>query len=288
MKFAQQVLSRYLAEAPIPLAFERVLEARIYQRHTFERPILDIGCGEGLFAKMVFDEKIDTGIDPNPKELERARQYDAYGELIECKGDAIPKPDGSYRTVFSNSVLEHIPDVEPVFREVHRLLAPGGRFYVTVPSHRFDQYSVANQALNVVGLKKLAARYQKFFNAFWRHYHYYTPDGWKELAQRCGFTVNEIHTYGSRGQCVTNDFLAPFSLISFILKKTTNRWVLFPALRRVLMTPVAFAGRRFLNGGDRTNDGGLVFMELTKPALSGVEGPALSGVEGPALSGVEG
>jgi SAM-dependent methyltransferase len=264
MKFAQEVLPRYLAEAPIPLAFERLLEARIYQRHTFERPILDIGCGEGLFAKMVFDEKIDTGIDPNPKELERAREYDAYTELIECKGDAIPKPDGHYRTVFSNSVLEHIPDVEPVFREVHRLLAPGGKFYVTVPSHRFDQYSVVNQALVTVGLGGVAQKFRKFFNNFWRHYHYYTPDGWRDMATRTGFKVNEIHTYGTKSQCLLNDFLAPFSLISFVLKKATNRWVIAPPLRRILMTPVSALGNSMLKDGDRADDGGLVFMELTK------------------------
>lgn len=264
MKFNEDILERYLSLAPIPLAFERLLEARIYQSHSFQRPILDIGCGEGLFAKVVFSEKIDTGIDPNPHELERARNLGAYEELIECKGDAINKPDGSYNTAFSNSVLEHIPDVEPVFREVHRLLARGGKFYVTVPSHRFDEYSVINQALCAAGMRGLAGKYRSFFNEFWRHYHYYTPDEWSALAQRAGFTVTEVHTYGTKSVCLLNDFLVPFSLVSFVMKKLTNRWVLFPGLRRLVMMPVAMAGHRVLEGGDIVQDGGLVFMELTK------------------------
>lgn len=264
MKFNGNILEHYLSLAPIPLAFERFLEARIYQRHDFRRPILDIGCGEGLFAKVVFSEKIDTGIDPDPRELERARVFDAYEELIECGGAAINKPDGYYNTVFSNSVLEHIPEIEPVFREAHRLLAEGGKFYVTVPSHRFDEYSIVNQALCALGLRGLADRYRSFFNRFWRHYHCYTPGGWSALAERTGFKVTEIHTYGSKGICLLNDFLAPFSIVSFVIKKIANRWVLFPGVRRLVMMPVAMAGHQVLEGGDVARDGGLVFMELTK------------------------
>ena len=264
MKFHHDALERYLGLAPIPLAFERALEARIYQRHEFQRPILDIGCGEGLFAKAVFAERIDTGIDPNRREIERARALAAYDELIECRGDAINKPDGHYNTVFSNSVLEHISEIEPVFHEARRLLAKGGKFYVTVPSHRFDEYSVLNQLLCAFGWHGLAARYRAFFNRFWRHYHCYPPEEWGTLARRVGFTVSEIHTYGPRRVCLLNDFLAPFSIVSFVIKKLLNRWVLFPRLRRLLMTPVAAAGKRLLEGADNAPDGGLVFMELTK------------------------
>ena len=81
---------------------------------------------------------------------------------------------------------------------------------------------------------------------------------------RAGFTVSEIHTYGTRSICLLNDFLAPFSIISFVMKKLCNRWVLIPGLRRLVMMPVAMAGHRLLKGGDRARDGGLVFIELTK------------------------
>lgn len=264
MKFNRNILEHYLSLAPIPLAFERILEARIYQHKSFDRPILDIGCGEGLFAKVVFGEKIDTGIDPNPRELERARDFGAYEELIECKGDKIDKPDGHYNTIFSNSVLEHIPDIQPVFREAHRLLTPAGKFYVTVPSHCFDEYGIVNQLLRKVGLCGIAHKYRSFFNKFWRHYHYYKPEGWRMLAQRAGFVVTDIHTYGTKGSCLLNDFLVPFSFISYVVKKLTNRWVLFPRLRHILMMPVALMGYRMLEGADTAQDGGLIFMELTK------------------------
>ncbi len=265
MRFKSKILERYLSQVPIPLAFERKLEAEIYKNLDFKRPILDVGCGEGLYAATVFAEKIDTGIDPNPVEIKRASELQAYTELLCCKGDAISKPDGYYKTAFSNSVLEHIPEIDAVFCEVFRLLDSGGKFYVTVPSNFFDEYSIANQILRGVGLNELAKRYRGFFNRFWRHYHYYSQDQWGALARKNGFKVLEIHTYGTKETCMLNDFLAPFSIISFILKKVTNRWVWLPVIRKVFMSPVALFGNRFLRGKEYAKNGGLVFMELMKP-----------------------
>ena len=63
---------------------------------SIKRPILDIGCGEGLFAKNVFVEKIDPGMDPTPRELERARKLEACEKLNQTKGDFIDKLSCSY------------------------------------------------------------------------------------------------------------------------------------------------------------------------------------------------
>jgi SAM-dependent methyltransferase len=246
------------------LALERSLECRIYPRLELARPILDLGCGEGLFAHILFQEKIDTGIDPNPRELERAQQLGAYSELIQCFGDKIPKPDASYNTVFSNSVLEHIPDLAPVLREVHRLLAPGGRFFVTVPSDLFEQNTWINRFLMTIGLSGLAVRFRRFFNSFWRHYHCYPLDKWKQVMQQAGFEVIDAYTYNPARTCLLNDFLVPFSFPSLVLKRLANRWVLFPGLRRILLMPVRAAVRPLLHGAEKAERGGLVFLALRK------------------------
>jgi len=137
-------LLHYISMAPLALAFERSLECRIFQSSEIVRPALDVGCGDGLFAHILFREKVDTGIDPNAQELNRARKLNAYEELIMCRADRIPKPGGAYKTIFSNSVLEHIPDLSAVFNEIYRLLAPGGSFYMTVPAPEFQDYTVVN------------------------------------------------------------------------------------------------------------------------------------------------
>ncbi|MFX6965391.1 methyltransferase domain-containing protein, partial [Acinetobacter baumannii] len=76
-----------------------------------------------------------------------------------CFGTDIDKPDGSYETIISNSVLEHIPDLIPVLKEARRLLADGGTFYVTVPSDRFERANIPARLLEGVGSVSLAARH---------------------------------------------------------------------------------------------------------------------------------
>jgi SAM-dependent methyltransferase len=260
----REFLLAYLSLAPCPLAFERTLECRIYSRQRFERPVLDLGCGDGIFAKVLFAEPVDTGVDLNPRELEGTRRLGVYHELIQCAGDRLPKPDGSYNTIVSNSVLEHIPDLPPVLREMHRVLAPGGTFYATVPSRRFEEYSVLNQFLTTLGLHGFAARYRRFFNRFWQHYHVHSREECVRLFEQHGFRVIESHEYGPKSVCLLNDFLVPFSLMSFVSKRLTNRWTSFPRVRRAVFLPLTRAFQRILQDGERTTDGGLVFLAAMK------------------------
>jgi SAM-dependent methyltransferase len=262
----ERFLRSYWAETPFPLAFERTWECKLLARRRFVRPVLDVGCGEGLFAHMLFREPLETGIDPNGHELERAERLGAYRELIKCPGDRIPKPDGAYQTIFSNSVLEHIPDLDPVLIEMRRLLAPGGRMYVTVPSHRYDHYTMVNQTLSLLGLNGLAQRYRTFFNGFWRHYHYHDLAGWQSRFTQHGFQVLESCTYGPKALCLLNDLLVPACLPSMVLKRLANRWTLLPAVRRLLLSPLAVLGERLAERGTHAEEGGLVFVVLGKQA----------------------
>jgi SAM-dependent methyltransferase len=260
MKFKKDVLLRYVSEAPLALAFERYLECSIYQELPLERPILDLGCGEGIFAYILFDEKIDTGIDPNPRELKRASEYGGYSELIECFGNKIPKPDGSYNTVFSNSVLEHIPDVDSVMEEVRRILPIGGVFYFTVPSNNFDHYSVVNGVLTSLGMKSLAKKFRESYDRFWKHYHFYELNKWEDLIRSHGFEVTQSRLYDPKRICRTNDFLAPFGVLGFIMKRLTNRWVLIPGVRRAFWSLFIKPLEKFLANGHKSDEGGLVFV----------------------------
>ena len=264
MKFRDNVVWEYIGLAPCALAFERVLESRIYPSVPFTRPILDLGCGEGLFAHVVFAERVNTGIDPDARELERARELGAYDELIECYGDAIPKPDGSYRTVFSNSVLEHIEHLPPVLKEVHRVLAPGGYFHFTAPSPNFERFNWTSVALTSLGLRRLDARWRAFFNRFWVHYHAYELARWETLARAAGFEVVHSRTFAPLASCLLNTTLTPFGLPAKFVKAATNRWTLFPRLRRVLLFPLWQAAEPLLRGGEQAADGGLVFLSLRK------------------------
>ncbi len=257
-------LSSYIQVAPLSLALERTMECEIFSYQEFIRPVLDMGCGDGLFAKILFNEKICTGIDPNNKELLSANQLDMYNELIKCSGEAIPKPDSHYRTIFSNSVLEHIPNINAVLQEIHRLLASEGRFYLTVPLNTFDKFTILNQLLAAIGSKHLAKKYRQFYNSFWKHYHCYSLREWEELVSDIGFKVEVSQKYDPKWLCLLNDFFIPFGLLGFISKRFTQRWVLFPSLRLIFTYPIYLLIKRILNNVQETDNGGLVFMALTK------------------------
>ena len=264
MRFRDNVIREYVGLAPCALAFERVLESRIYPTVPFSRPILDLGCGDGLFAHVVFVERIDTGIDPAARELERARQLNAYDELLECRGDAIPKPAGSYRTVFSNSVLEHIEHLQPVLKEVHRILASGGFFHFTAPSRNFERFNWTSLLLSGIGLRRFDERWRRFFNRFWAHYHTYELQHWESLCQAAGFEVVHSRTFAPRRSCLLNSTLTPLGFPAKLLKSALNRWTLFPSLRRILLYPVYRGAEHVLRHGEKTVDGGLVFLSLRK------------------------
>src|SRR5436190_1689026 len=51
-----------------------------------------------------------------------------------ASGEALPFTDGVFDLVTANMVLEHVAEPERLFREVERVLVPGGRFLIHTPN----------------------------------------------------------------------------------------------------------------------------------------------------------
>jgi SAM-dependent methyltransferase len=111
--------------------------------HAALRPgetVLDLGSGAGfdafLAAREVGVNGRVIGIDMTPEMLERARHNaEATGhhnvEFREGRIEALPVADASVDVVISNCVINLAPDKAAVFREVARVLRPGGRMVVS-------------------------------------------------------------------------------------------------------------------------------------------------------------
>jgi arsenite methyltransferase len=114
-----------------PLAFSALKEGDV---------VLDLGSGAGfdsfLAARKVGKTGKVIGVDMTPEMIAKATanakagKYDNVEFLL---GDieALPLPDNSVDVAISNCVINLVPDKEKVFRELNRVLRPGGRFMVS-------------------------------------------------------------------------------------------------------------------------------------------------------------
>lgn len=114
-----------------PLAFSALKEGDV---------VLDLGSGAGfdsfLAARRVGKTGKVIGVDMTPEMIAKARanaKAGAYDNVEFLLGDieALPLPDNSVDVAISNCVINLVPDKEKVFRELNRVLRPGGRFMVS-------------------------------------------------------------------------------------------------------------------------------------------------------------
>jgi len=98
--------------------------------------VLDLGCGQGvetmLAAEQVGATGLVYGLDSDAEVLASAarRAANAYCQNVHFmtgQAEAIPLPDASIDAVFSNCVLDLVPNKKAAFIEIWRVLKPGGR-----------------------------------------------------------------------------------------------------------------------------------------------------------------
>jgi arsenite methyltransferase len=101
--------------------------------------VLDLGSGAGfdclLAARKVGPTGRVIGVDMTDAMLEKARANAQKSGLVNVefrKGEieALPVEDASIDVVISNCVLNLVPDKDRAFREIRRVLKPGGRLAV--------------------------------------------------------------------------------------------------------------------------------------------------------------
>lgn len=219
-------LGLHLKELPYFRSLVRAVEARFYQDYHLDSPALDLGCGDGHFASVAFEHKIEVGLDPWEGPLREAAQRGAYQLLLQADGAKIPFPEATFASAVSNSVLEHIPQVDAVVMELGRVLKPGALFLFCVPNHQFLAALSIAQFLDRLHLHFLAELYRRFFNRISRHQHCDPPQVWEERLRLAGFELLDWWHYFPPAAMRVVEWGHYFGLPALLVKRLSGRWLL--------------------------------------------------------------
>lgn len=204
-------------------AFWRAIEIGALARHGLPGGLgLDLGCGDGILTDILLREtgpRTLVGVDVDPLETQAAARFPFYRRVHTCPGDRIPEPDGSFDFVLSNSVLEHIPNLEATIAEIARLLRKNGRFLFTVPGPGFHA-NLAGSVLPHVDRKT----YLDVIDRRLAHYHYLSPEDWRAL-------------------CARNDLVLD-SCLGYLDGRETRRWETLSRMTGGLLYALFGGGRR--------------------------------------------
>jgi SAM-dependent methyltransferase len=190
MQIERQLLVRLLAENPFQpaTAWWRAIELAALLRHGMPHGVgLDLGCGDGKLMAILLEASRSparlVGVDIDPLEIGAALASGVYQRVHTVAGDRIPEPHAAFDFVFSNSVLEHIDDLEPVIAETARLLRSAGCFLFTVPATGFHE-CLAGPLLG--GNRE---RYLRRIDRRCAHRRYWDEGQWRACLERHGLRV---------------------------------------------------------------------------------------------------
>jgi SAM-dependent methyltransferase len=199
MPIDHALLIEFIANHPFQpaTAFWRAVEVTHISSYPFPAGRgLDLGCGDGQLTKILLNIVGDrelVGVDIDPRETAMAGRLGIYKKVYAVSAGSIPEKDGAFDFVFSNSVLEHIEDMDSLIKEVSRLTKPGGTFLFTVPGERF--HAVLKGPLNPF-LKR--ADYLKNLDKQLSHKRYWGAAQWDGFLARNGLQLEQVTEYLNR------------------------------------------------------------------------------------------
>jgi SAM-dependent methyltransferase len=229
-------LWKHLRELPYFRSILRAVEAQLFQDVSLERPILDVGSGDGHFASVTFGHQVDVGLDPDRTTMPEAIRRGGYRWLIQADGGNMPFANRSFASAFSNSVLEHIPQLETVLHEVGRVLKSGAPFVFTVPNPGYQSELSISGLFERMGLKSLAQAYESWFMRMSRTWNLYYEDGWQERLSAAGFEVERSFRYFPPASLHALEWGHYFGAACLLPRWLIGRWIIAPTRWNLRLT----------------------------------------------------
>ena len=174
------------------LSLWRAWEYAAYQRYQRPEPVLDIGCGDGQYFRLVWPNIQNvSGVDFNHEVVELARKFGIYREVYEAPAQHLPVPPRSFASAFANCSLEHMDDVSQVLRGIHDAVKPGAPFLLSVVTEKFVEWRTLPRVAEWIGAVDRAGDIQAGYE---RYHHLVNPfpvEVWVDKLGGAGFEVLE-------------------------------------------------------------------------------------------------
>lgn len=275
---ARETFRALLHYLPVSLAVREILRMRVLaERGTLAAPLLDVGCGDGLFWEVLTRDIASgsssgvaglVGVDISDSELRLAslRLSALGGEVLnfDISGDgrapALDERRGAFRTVIANCSLEHVPRLEDALVNIRSYMAPDGELWLFVPAPRWSDTFVVKRLLRKLGARA-AGTYGGMWDGFYQHHHLYPAWVWQHLLEAQGFAC-EIHGLGSaRGNRLAELWMPP-AFLSFGYKSIFGH---YPArLSRPFKLPLLSSMQAYL---DEVQRGDVITDDLEHPEV---------------------
>lgn len=240
----------YFPYTPTALCVKECARLSALRKFDCPDPILDVGCGDGLFASIAFKDAEVWGIDIDAKEGRWAAASRAYSQVVLGDVTRAHLPTNFFSTCVANCSLEHVPRLDLALKNIYNSLSPGGRLFMFVPNREWATHLLSYRVLRALGAPGLARILQNAIDTTFKHHHLYDEAGWRKITAEAGFEVERVEPVLSTATTVAFEaFLLP-SILGFINKHLTTRWTNFPTLRRFAAVPVYALATSVLNASD--------------------------------------
>jgi SAM-dependent methyltransferase len=258
--------ARYFPHTPAALCVKECARLSVLRRYECPGPILDVGCGDGLFARVAFEGAEVWGIDIDAKEGRWAAASKAYAQVILGDVTRAKLPESFFGTSVANCSLEHVPRIDLALANIRHSLKPGGMAYLFVPNKDWARHLVSYRLLESAGMHELAELLRASIDSFFRHSHLHDEAGWREIVAASEMEVVAVDPVLSTGTTVAFEALLLPSLLGYVNKHLTTRWTNFPRFRRIVSSPVYSLVQGLLGASDSTPSAEFLVVARKSPA----------------------
>jgi SAM-dependent methyltransferase len=190
-----EILAGYDAVATLyasipPLLMWRSWEHAAYRRFPLREPVMDVGCGDGRFFRLVFPEISHVvGVDADPAVADAARSAGVYREIYVCPAHTLPLAGRRFASAFANCSLEHMDHLPDVLRGIRASLEDDGRFLFSVVTDRFLDWAPLPLLLDAAGEPDRAKSVQQQYEAYHHLVNALSPGDWVRRLEDAGFDI---------------------------------------------------------------------------------------------------